>query len=281
MLSFLISIVVFSISIFLLAVSIRYGMKGAARLDQWLSRKSQRNVEGFNLYYRIPFSVGIILEYFYAMVLGKENYFKTNWWALKAASFLSVLLFIALLKSRTGVTDYYTLLFLGDKGIVAFVNSGTFVWYLNFITLAYLILSIFIGIECIKMSGWYAPIRILYYGLFAFLMANLTLIVLSVIVFISIIYLAYKVVRFLLFNRKKQSQKYENEETANQILNKGFSGFKTELLEWESARRNKIRFAQTKQKQRRKPLIIRKKTTVKQKPKIVFHDEDIPRLHPD
>jgi hypothetical protein len=279
MLNFFISLVVFAVSTFLLAVSIRYGMIGAARLDQWLMYKSRNNVDGFDWYYRIPFSVGIIPEYFYAMVLGKKNYFKTNWWALKTASFLSVLLFIALLKSKTAVTDYYSLLFLGDKGITAFITSGVFVWYMNFITLSYLGLAILIGIESIKMAGRYAPIRIFYYGILALFMAFLTLAVLSVIILVSLIYLGYKLVKFLFFSKNIKFQ--EEEKSASEILNRGFSGFKPDLYEWESDRRNKIRFAQTKQKQRRKFKIKRRIITVNQKSKVTFHDEDIPRLHPD
>lgn len=281
MLNFFISVVVFAISTFLLALSIRFGMVGAARVDSWMVSKSGRNFEGFDWYYRIPFSVGIIPEYFYAMVLGKKNYFKTNWWALKTASFLSVLLFVAMLKSRTGVADYYSLLFLGDKGIMAFITSGIFVWYLNFVTLAYLALAALIFVESVKMAGRYAPIRILYYGLLALFMAFLTLAVISVIVLVSLICLGYKLVKFLFFSKNRKFQQTDEEESAGEIINRGFSGFKPDLYEWESDRRNKIRFTQTKQKQRRKLVIKRRKITVTQKPKITFHDEDIPRLHPD
>lgn len=279
MLNFFISIVVFAVSTFLLAVSIRYGMIGSERLDSWLSSKSGRNFEGFDWYYRIPFSVGAIPEYFYAMVLTKDNYFKTNWWALKTASFLSVLLFVALLNNRTGVADYYSLKFLSDKGFVAFFTSGTFVWYLNFVSLAYLALAILISIESVKISGIYAPIRIIYFVILSVFMANLTIAVLSIIVFVSLVYLAYRVIKFLFFSNKKKQ--HSEEETPGEILNKGFSGFKPDLYEWEAQRKTNPRKTRTTKKQKRKPIITRRKTTRKQKPEVVKHDESIPRLHPD
>lgn len=281
MLNFFISIVVFAFSAFLLAVSIRYGMTGAVRLDSWLSSKSKNNFVGYNWHYRIPFSIGTIPEYFYAMVLGKNNYFKTNWWALKTASFLSVLLFIALLKDRTGVANYYSLLFLGDRGISAFVTSGTFIWYLNIISFLYLALAILIANESIKIAGIYAPIRILYFGILSFFMASLTITVLSVIIFVSILYLTYKIIKFLFFSNKQKSQQNDNEESAGDILNKGFSEFKPDLYTWEADRKNHQTNKKQKQKPRRKPVITRRKVTKKQIPDEIIHEEDIPRLHPD
>jgi len=281
MLNFFISIVVFAFSAFLLAVSIRYGMIGAERFDSWLSSKSGHSFEGFDWYFRIPFSLGAIPEYFYAMVLGKDNYFKTNWWALKTASFISVLLFVALLKNRTGVADYYTLNFLGGNGITAFFTSGTFVWYMNLVTLSYLALAVLISIESVKIAGIYAPIRVFYFGVLSLLMANLTIAVLSVIIFVSVIYLAYKVIKFLFFNKNKKVEKVEDDETAAEILNKGFSSFKPDLYEWEAKRKSQRKNKKVKQKLKRKPVITRRKRVVKQKPEVIAHNDDIPRLHPD
>jgi hypothetical protein len=278
MLNFFISVVVFVFSAFLLAVIIRYGMIGAERLDNWFSTKAGRNTGRFDWYYRIPFSIGAIPEYFYAMVLGKDNYFKTNWWALKTSSFLSILLFIALLKNRADVSSYYTLSFIANEGITAFFTSGTFIWYLNIVTLSYLVLLVLIGIESVKIAGIYSPIRILYFGILAVFMANLTLAVLSIIIFVSLVYFAYKVIKFLFFNNKRQQQN-EEEETAGQILNKGFSGFKPDLYEWEAERKT-IRNRKTKKMQKRSPVI---KRSIRKKPghTMIYENEDIPRLHPD
>jgi len=106
--NFLISIVVFAASVFMLAVSVRYGLMGAGRLDNYFSQKNNSNYPGFQWYYRIPFSIGVIPEYFYAIVLTHDNYFNRNWWALKTASFISILVFIAGIKSRSAVTAYFS-----------------------------------------------------------------------------------------------------------------------------------------------------------------------------
>lgn len=278
MFNFLISIVVFAVSAFLLAMSVRYGMIGAERVDTWVQQKSCRSFEGFDWYYRIPFSIGTIPEYFYAMVLGRDNYFKTNWWALKTASFIAVLLFVALLKSRSTVAGYYSLSFVGDQGIAAFFTSGTFVWYLNFITLMYLALAVLVIIEGVKMAGLYAPVRIVYYGFLCLMMANLTLLVLGVIVFVAVVYFIFKVVKFLFFSNRRRNQDQEDEESAGEILNKGLAGFKPELYEWEANRKSQIR---KETKPIHKPVIRRKKPVITRKQKPEIHDDDIPRLYPD
>jgi hypothetical protein len=278
MLNFLISIVVFVVSAFLLAMGVRYGMMGAERVDSWMLSKTRRSFQGFDWYYRIPFSFGTIPEYFYAMVLGRENYFKTNWWALKTASFIAVLLFVALLKSRATVVNYYSLSFLGDQGIATFFTSGTFVWYLNFITLMYLTLAVLVTIESVKMTGLYAPVRRVYYGFLCLMMANLTLLVLGVIVFVAVVYFIFRVVKFLFFSNRRKHQDQEDEESAGEILNKGLAGFKPELYEWEANRKSHIL---KKTKPMRKPIIIRKKPVITRKPKPEMHDDDIPRLYPD
>ncbi|OFY49714.1 MAG: hypothetical protein A2W85_07580 [Bacteroidetes bacterium GWF2_41_31] len=278
MLNFLISIIVFAVSAFLLAMSVRYGMMGAERVDTWVLSKSRRSFQGFDWYYRIPFSIGTIPEYFFAMVLGRDNYFKTNWWALKTTSFIAVLLFVALLKSRATVVNYYSLSFLGDRGIAAFFTSGTFVWYLNFITLMYLALAVLVTIESVKMAGLYAPVRVVYYGFLCLMMANLTLLVLGVIVFVAVVYFIFKVVKFLFFSNRKRHVDQEDEESAGDILNKGLAGFKPELYEWEANRKSQIR---KETKPIHKPIIHRSKPVITRKQKPEIHDDDIPRLYPD
>ncbi len=281
MLNFFISIVVFSISTFLLAVAIRYGTMASGRLDAWLLSKSGKDFTGFQWYFRIPFAIGAIPEYFYAMVLSRENYFKLNWWALKSASFISVFLFIALLKSRSAVASYYSLDLFSDQGWMALFTSGTFIWYLNFITLMYLALAVIVVIESIRMAGIFAPIRVLYQGLLCVLMANLTVITLSVIVLISVIYLIYKIIKFLFFSSKSQNASArDDDESAGEILSKGFSGFRAELYEWE-ANRTPASYTETKPATRHKPVITRKKRTVKPKVEPMNEEDDLPRLHPD
>ncbi len=277
MMNFLISIIVFAASVFLLGVSLRYGVIGLSKIDAYFSGKSNSNFPGFSLYYRIPFSIGIIPEYFYAIVLGRDSYFNKSWWALKTSSFISVLLFIAGLKSRSAVYSYFTLSFLQEKGITGLFSSGTFVMFMNLIVLLYLALFVLLCIESIKMHTRYAPIRILYYSILCILMANLTIIAISLIVFISIVYLVIKLIGFFFFSSSKRKKEVDDDESAGTILKGGFKEFKAELSEWENQEDRKIKFRseeKTKRKKPRRPKISRRR-------KVVKNNDDIQRLHPN
>lgn len=277
MINLLISIVVFAASFFLMVYAIRYGDRGALRLDQYFSNKNNSLYPGFQWYFRIPFFIGVIPEYFYALIFTYDYYYKKNWWPLKIASFISVLLFIALLKSRSAVYDYLTFNFIMENGILALFTSGNFVTFMNIIVLSYMALFVMICIESIKMHGIYAPIRILVYSLLSFLLANLTIISLSIIVFVAIAYVVLKIIGFLFFSSKK-AKKEEEEESTGSILNSGFREFKSDLYHWESENRNRkpeyVDQEDTKI-ERKKPKITRRRK--KAKP----IDDEIPRLHPD
>jgi len=277
---FIMSTVVFIVSAFLLAVSLRYGLKGADRMDDYFSQKNNSDYPGFEWYYRIPFSIGVIYEYFFAIVLSYESYFKKNWWPLKTASFISVLVFIATLKSRSAVYTYFSFDFVKEGGISALFTSGNFVNFMNIIVLLYVGLFVLLCIESIKMHGVYAPVRILVYSFLSFLMADLTIIALSVIVFITVIYIIYKVIKFLFFSSRsrRRTQAEEDDESAGTILKGGFREFKTDLYQWEDEEKNKPKYSSktsTKKTERKRPKITRRRKTV------VRSDDDVPRLHPN
>lgn len=276
--NFLISMVVFAASVFLLAVSARYGLIGAGRLDNYFSQKNNSNYPGFQWYYRIPFSIGVIPEYYYAIILGHENYFKRNWWALKTASFISILIFIAGLKSRSAVSAYFSFQFLADGGITALFTSGNFVNFMNIIVVLYVALFVLICIESIRMHGVYAPVRIIAYSLLSLVMANLTVITLSIIVFVAVVYIVIKVVWFLFFSSKKRRRKHEeeeDEETAGTILSGGLREFRTELYQWEEEEKSNPTVSYKPEKtERRRPKITRRR----RKRKL---DDDIQRIHPN
>lgn len=274
MLNFLISIVIFAVSVFLLGLSLRYGLKNTTRIDDYFSQKSNSNFSGFNWYYRIPFAVGVIPEYFYAMVLGNENYFNRNWWALKTSSFISILLFIAGLKSRSAVYAYFNLEFMQENGILGFFTSGNFVMFMNIIVLLYLALFVLICIESIKMHGIYAPLRILTYSILSVLMANLTIITISLIAFITVVYVIIKIIGFLFFSSSKRRRKDNDEESAGSILKNGFREFNTELYEWERKEKPINTNNNSNNTKRRKPKIRRVR-------KVKKSDDEIPRLYPD
>ncbi len=277
--NFLISILLLAVSLFLMIVSVRYGLVAAGRLDRYMSAKNNSGYTGFQVYYRIPTSAGVIPEYFYALILGHDSYFSKNWWSLKTASFISILLFFASLKSRSTVISYYSFEIIRENGLSGLFNSGTLVNFLNIITLLYLTLFILICIESISMHGIYSPARIFAYSFLIFLMADITIITLYLIVVITIIYLIIKVIWFLFFSSGKRKNKDPEEETAGTILSGGFRDFKADLYDWEETDRENpvinIKKSAKKEKKRR-PRIIRVR---KNKP--VSKDDEIPRLHPD
>lgn len=278
MINLLIGIAVAAASFFFLVYSLRYGVRGGQRMDQYFSYKRNSVYPGFQWYYRIPFGIGVIPEYFFAMVLTSDNYYRRNWWAVKSSAFISALLFIALLKSRSGVYDYFSFRFVMENGFLALFTSGNFVIFMNIIALAYTTLFILLCIESIKMHGIYAPIRILTYSLLCLLMANLIMVSLSAIFFVAIAYVAIKIIWFLFFssNPKKED---DVDESAGSILNGGYQVFKTDLYRWEEENKENhhpSRQEETIQPERKKPKITRRRK--KQAEPV---EEDIPRLHPD
>jgi len=281
--SFLISILVAAASAFLMAVSIRFGLRGVARLDDYFSQKNNSDYEGFQWYYRIPFSMGVIPEYFYALVMAYDNYFKRNWWALKTASFISILVFIAVLTNRSGVTDYFSFAFLKEGGFLALFTSGKFVMFMNMIVLMYVALFVLICIESFRMHGKYAPIRIAAYSLLSFFMANLTFLTISIIIFISIVYVIFKVIAFLFFSsrrrRRRRDYEDEEEESAGSIMGKGMREFKTELYQWEDeiADSPKSTYKSTK---KTKPVKRKRPKITRRQRKVVNKGDEITRIDP-
>lgn len=285
MINFFISIVIFAVSVFLLGVSIRYGLIGAGRLDNYFSIKSGKSFNGFNWYYRIPFNIGFIPEYFFYLVIGADNYFKVNWWPLKTSAFIAVLLALATLNSRTAVYDYYSFEMIRQQGIFSLITSGNFTWFLNIITLLYAALFVLIVIESIKMHGVYAPVRIVVYSVLCIMMANLTIIVLGLIVFVTIVYIAFKIIGFFFFssNRSRRTKREvvePEEETTSGILKGGLALFRADVKEWEQGLKAD-RKIEKETKVRPKVKIRRKRPKIKRTENKTNYNDDIPRLHPD
>lgn len=279
MLNFLISIIVAAASVFLMILAVRYGLNYSTKIDNYFISKANGQ-EGFNWYYRIPFKIGIIPEYFFALILGNENYFNRQWWALKTSSFISVFLFIAMLNSRSSVYSYYSLELISESGFIALFTSGAFYNFLNLITLLYISLFVMICIESFRMYKLYAPVRIIMFSVLSLLMANITVITLSIIVFITIAWLVIKVIWFLFFSSKskRKSQDDEDDESVSDIFAGGLKTFTAELKEWE----NSQSYNDTRTKRVEKPVIKRKKPKIRRVRKnIVRRDDDIPKIYPD
>ncbi len=278
MIKFLLYIISFVGSVFLFSMAINYGLKLAENWDTRITQKINRSFDGFNWFFRIPFSIGVIPEYFFYLVLRAGNYFKTNWWALKLFAFNTFLIFIAIISNNSVVNKYYSYSYYAENGIGSLFTSGVTFWYLNLLSIIFIAIIILIIIESVRMHGWYAPVRIILYSSLSILMALVTLMVLSLIITITVLYMAYKVIKFLFFSSSRK--KNTDEEDVSDQLNNNYRRFRAELYDWESD------FKSTKKTVRRevkKPKITRKRPTIKRrpKPKVEPRDDDIPRFYPD
>lgn len=280
MIKFLLYIISFVGSVFLFSIAINYGLKLADTWDRRISGKLNRSFQGFNWYFRIPFSIGVIPEYFFYLVLRAENYFKTNWWALKLFAFNTFLVFIAVISNNSVANKYYSLSYYTENGISALFTSGVTFWYLNVLTLFFFAIITLIIIESVRMHGWYAPVRIILYSTLSFFMAAVTLMVLSLIITITVLYIAYKIIKFLFFSSSRK--KNVDDEDVSEQLNNNYRRFRAELYAWENSYRTSTR---TIKREIKKPTIKRKRPKVERKPKPKprpkFEDDDIPRFYPD
>lgn len=286
--SFIINILIAAVSAFLLIVSVRFGVRGAERLDDYFSAKTNSDNQGFQWWIRIPTVVGMIPEYYYAMILGHDTYFKKNWWPLRASSYIAILLFLATLKSRSVVLSYFSFDFISQNGLAALFTSSGLIMFLNIITLMYISLFVLICIESFNMHGVYAFARIIYYSLLCLLMANLTIITLSVIIFVIVVYVIFKIIKFLFFSsNRRRRRNYKNDddddESATDILKGGFKEFKQDLKDWEDDNKTSVNINVTRKNKTKTTSQKRPKVTVRRKRKknTVEDNDDIPRLHPD
>jgi hypothetical protein len=282
MIKFLLYIISFVGSVFLFSMAINYGLKLAGYWDDKVNNKLNRSFQGFNWYFRIPFSVGVIPEYFFYLVLRAENYFKTNWWALKLFAFNTFLIFIAVLSNNSVVNKYYSYSYYADNGINALFTSGITFWYLNIITLFFLVITTLIIIESVRMHRWYAPVRIILYSMLSFFMAAVTLMVLSLIITITALYIAYKIIKFLFFSSSRKQTEGDDDEDVSDQFNNSYRRFRAELYDWESSYKTSNRAVK---KEIKKPTIKRKHPKVERKPKPKSKpksgNDDIPRFYPD
>ena len=277
MLRFILYLFAFTATVFLLSAAIRYGLKGATRWDQKISSKLGRHFTGFQWYYRIPFSFGVVPEYYFFLVIGRDNYFNANWWALKTSGFLSFLMFLALLFNKQETELYYSLQTLREGGLVSYFTTDlvTF-WYLHLINLLFVSVIVLIVVESIRMHGWYAPVRIFFYSLLSFLMYVLTITVLVVIIMVTLLYIAYRIIKFFMTSRRRR-QEVDDDHDVSEKMNNRFRIFRAELYEWEAER---ITTRSYRHKDR-KTEVRRKRPKIKRKRKSRPKKDDIPRYHPE
>lgn len=284
MLRFILLLISLAASIFTLAMFIRFMLRWATAWDQKICNKLNSSFTGYKWHIRIPLSVGVIPEYLYFLVLGRKNYFNTNWWALRIASYLSLLIFIAVLFDHSAVRAYYSLSTISELGISAYFNSGSAFWYLNMVNILYLALFALISIESIRMHKWRASIRIFMYTFMSIGMAMISLAVLILVIALSLLYIAYRIIKFFMSSRKRIRRNDDDDDddgdNPTENLNNAYRRFRAELYAWEDERRLNPPVRTNK---REKPVIKRKRPKIERKPKTKPEpkDDEIPRIYPD
>jgi hypothetical protein len=278
MLRFILILISLSASIFLLGISIRFGLKWAGLWDEKICNKRNSSFCGFNWYYRIPWAVGVIPEYFFYRIMGADNYFKTNWWAVRSSAYLSFLLFLAVLTSSGTVQAYYDLSMISESGIGSILSMDTTIWYLHMINVLYLGLGILITIESIRMHAWWAPVRMFMYGLYSIFMAWITVMILALLIAISLLYVAYRIIKFFMSSRRNRRRRdNDDNDDPHELLNNSYRRFRAELYAWEQDRKTTPR----PERKKKKTEIKRKKPRITRKPRPKQEDNDLPRYHPD
>ena len=275
MLRFIMYMIATAAIVYTASMAIRFGLRLAFSWDDRISGRIRNRHTGFRWYYRIPTSTGVIPEFFFFLVLGRKNYFRDGWWALRTSFFISLLLFLVAVLDRSAVEKYYSLAYLAENGFTAYLSSGAAFWYLNMVNLLFLGVFILLLVESIRMHHGWSPVRIIIYTVLCVLMVLVTLAVLILIIAVSFLYLAYRIIKFLMSSRRtgKRGNDGRNEKLGK--LSKMYGEFMAELYAWESERRS----APKAKPMKRKPRITRKKKNDDTKPAPI--DNDIPRFHPD
>jgi len=171
----------------------KYGLRMAGKLDKRLSIIVHHSFPGFQWYFRLPFRAGILTEYYFFLIIGKKNFFKTNWWPLKMFAYSSLLLFFAFLFNRTGVIHFYRYSIVSfDTGFLA-ENMNFLFWYLTGILIIDLIIIMLLLTESVRMHLWLAPVRIIIYLCLSILFSLLALFTCLVLLFFPLMYIVYRI----------------------------------------------------------------------------------------
>lgn len=267
--------------VFTLAATIRYGLKGAFAWDRKINRRLNSSYLGFRKHIRIPFAVGVIPEFFYFLVLGRNNYFNARWWALRAASYISLLFFLAALFKQSLVRAYYSGTLWADEGFIATIADNTGALYLTMVNALFVILLVLVMVESIRMHKAWGPLRFVFYSLLSAMMAVVSLAVLALIISISFLYLAYKIIMFFLRSGRSRTPDSNDGEGTREKLNNSYRRFRAELYAWEKNRKQERKEEKEETIERRKPVIKLTRRRIERKPVKKDSKGDIPKIYPD
>ncbi len=174
-----------------------------SRTDRFFTRKYPHLSRGFQWGMRIPYKVGEVLQFYFYCLMGKKNYTNYSTWPVKIALLISIFLFMAMLTKRSYTEAYYTLNLVSSDGSNPYLHGGTILWYLHMVNLAYLGLIALVSLDSIRMMGWFAPVRIIQVTFSIFISAVTSQISFFMLVIMSFMYLAFKIIAFLFKNNRR------------------------------------------------------------------------------
>jgi len=276
MLRFILYLIAGTAAVFMLSYTIRYLLKASYSWDTWICKKRGTSFCGFRWHYRIPWAIGVVPEFFYFLVLGRNNYFNARWWSLRASAYISFLLFLAIIFAKNTVADYYSLSYFRENGILAYIEGSSSFMYLNLVNFLFVALFILILFESIRMHAGWSPVRLIFYTLLCAMMAFVNVLVLALLISFTFLYVCYKIIKFFLTSRRRYKVDVDNDDSPSDKLNNRFRRFRAELYEWERDRKATIDV----EKEERKTVIKRKRPRIERKPKKKYIDDDIPRIYP-
>ncbi|MEE4256231.1 MAG: hypothetical protein V2I47_04265 [Bacteroidales bacterium] len=276
MLRFILYLIAGTAAVFMLSYTIRYLLKASHSWDTWICKKRGTSFCGFRWHYRIPWAIGVVPEFFYFQVLGRNNYFNARWWSLRASAYISFLLFLAIIFAKNTVADYYSLSYFRENGILAYIEGSSSFMYLNLVNFLFVALFILILIESIRMHAGWSPVRLIFYTLLCAMMAFVNVLVLALLISFTFLYVCYKIIKFFLTSRRRYKVDVDDDDSPSDKLNNRFRRFRAELYEWERERKATIEV----EKEERKTVIKRKRPRIERKPKKKYIDDDIPRIYP-
>jgi hypothetical protein len=209
MLKFLLGIILGLASLTGLIFLLRLLLDLQSKADRYFTRKYPRTSKGFRWGIKVPTKAGEILQFYFYSLMGKKHYMNYSSWPVKIALLITVFLFIAVLTANRFTNDFYTFRLTHPEGLNPYLHGGTVLWYLHMVNLAYLGLLVLVSVDSVRMMGWFAPLRI---GLNVVTMGvsiMASLISFGLLVAISFLYIAYKLL--MLFFVKKENRSRDRE----------------------------------------------------------------------
>jgi len=219
MLGYLLRYLLIIASLIALIFFVRYSLKMLSRFDRFFTKRYPHTSKGFRWGIRLPTRVGEVLEFYFYVIIGKKNYMNYSSWPVKLTLIISVFLFLAMLFGRSFVTDYYTFAMEGPN---PYLTGGSNVWFLHLVNFSYFAVLVLVAVDSIKMMGYFAPLRILYFAVVMAASVGASVLSFSLFIAFSVFYLIIKILGF--FFRSRRRYRHEKEQKPS-LLAKHYARF--------------------------------------------------------